>query len=136
MQARLSAQWGVELFSGSALSATAVVGNGPARVFRLSPKGDRGSAALGTLGFISPVSQHFCPTCNRLRLTADGKLRPCLLTDGEVDVMGALRAGARDDAVQALLLRAVENKPERHQLNEDIAPSQSIGQRVMAQIGG
>jgi cyclic pyranopterin phosphate synthase len=129
MQARLSADWGVpDLFSES-LALTGVTGNGPARVFRLP-------AALGTLGFISPVSQHFCPTCNRLRLTADGKLRPCLLAEGEVDVIGALRAGASEGDVQALLLRAVEHKPERHQLDEGLAPSRSIGQRVMAQIGG
>jgi cyclic pyranopterin phosphate synthase len=129
MQARLSADWGVpDLFSES-LALTGVTGNGPARVFRLP-------AALGTLGFISPMSQHFCPTCNRLRLTADGKLRPCLLAEGEVDVIGALRAGASEGDVQALLLRAVEHKPERHQLDEGLAPSRSIGQRVMAQIGG
>ena len=131
MQARLSADLGVpDLFSeASALAVSGVTGNGPARVFRLP-------AALGTLGFISPVSQHFCPTCNRLRLTADGKLRPCLLAEGEVDVIGALRAGASEGDVQALLLRAVEHKPERHQLDEGLAPSRSIGQRVMAQIGG
>jgi len=129
MQARLSADWGVpDLFSES-LALTGVTGNGPARVFRLP-------AALGTLGFISPVSQHFCPTCNRLRLTADGKLRPCLLAEGEVDVIGALRAGASEGDVQALLLRAVEHKPERHQLDDGLAPARSIGQRVMAQIGG
>jgi len=81
---------------------------------------------------ITPVSQHFCPTCNRLRLTADGKLRPCLLADGEVDVIGALRAGASDADVQALLLRTVGNKPERHRLEAQVAPQE----RVMAQIGG
>jgi cyclic pyranopterin phosphate synthase len=129
MQARLSAQLGMpDLFSES-LTVSGVMGNGPARVFRLPD-------AKGTLGFISPVSQHFCPTCNRLRLTADGKLRPCLLADGEVDVMGPLRNGANERDVQALLLRAVEHKPERHQLNEGLAPAQSIGTRVMAQIGG
>ena len=129
MQARLSDDLGVpDLFSES-LAVSGVTGNGPARVFRLPD-------ALGTLGFISPVSQHFCPTCNRLRLTADGKLRPCLLANGEVDVIGALRNGASEGDVQALLLRAVEHKPERHQLDEGLAASRSIGQRVMAQIGG
>jgi cyclic pyranopterin phosphate synthase len=130
MQARLSTQLGIpELFAEALLASSAVPGNGPARVFRLPN-------AKGTLGFITPVSQHFCPTCNRVRLTADGKLRPCLLNDGEVDVMGALRASASDAEVQALLTRAVENKPERHRLNEEITPTQLIGQRVMAQIGG
>jgi len=130
MQVRLSEQLGIpELFAEALLASSTVPGNGPARVFRL-PR------AKGTLGFITPVSQHFCPTCNRLRLTADGKLRPCLLTDGEVDVMSALRSNASDAQVQALLARAVENKPERHRLNEEIAPTELIGQRVMAQIGG
>jgi cyclic pyranopterin phosphate synthase len=69
-------------------------------------------------------------------LTADGKLRPCLLAEGEVDVMDALRSNASDATVQALFARAVENKPERHRLNEDIAPAALMGQRVMAQIGG
>ena len=127
MQARLSAQLGVpDLFSeASALAVSAVTGNGPARTFGLP-------GAKGVVGFITPVSQHFCPTCNRLRLTADGRLRPCLLADGEVDVIGALRSGASDPEVQALLLRAVGNKPERHRLDKDAAPHE----RVMAQIGG
>jgi cyclic pyranopterin phosphate synthase len=127
MQTRLAAQLGnAELFASSALLPSAAVsGNGPARVFRLP-------GAKGTLGFITPVSQHFCPTCNRLRLTADGKLRPCLLADGEVDVMAALRANATEQDLQMLLKRAVENKPEGHRLNEDISPHE----RVMAQIGG
>jgi cyclic pyranopterin phosphate synthase len=129
MQARLSTQLGIpELFAEGLLSAS-VPGNGPARMFRLP-------GAKGTLGFITPMSQHFCPTCNRLRLTADGKLRPCLLADGEVDVMRALRSNANDAEVQALFARAVQNKPERHRLNEEIAPTELIGQRVMAQIGG
>jgi cyclic pyranopterin phosphate synthase len=130
MQAQVAERLGnAELFAQSArLSPSEVSGNGPARVFRLP-------GAKGTLGFITPVSQHFCPTCNRLRLTADGKLRPCLLADGEVDVMAALRAkhaGASDQELQALLRRAVENKPEGHRLSEAMAPHE----RVMAQIGG
>ena len=130
MRARLSAQLGIPgLFTEALLASSAVPGNGPARVFSLPH-------AQGTLGFITPVSQHFCPTCNRLRLTADGKLRPCLLADGEVDVMSALRSNAGDAVVQALLARAVENKPERHRLDEEIPPTELIGQRVMAQIGG
>jgi GTP 3',8-cyclase len=128
MQARVAARFGAAPFGAASLSepsAALVPGNGPARVYRLP-------GAIGTLGFITPVSQHFCPTCNRLRLTADGKLRPCLLADGEVDVIGALRAGASDADVQTLLLRTVGNKPERHHLEEQMAPQA----RVMAQIGG
>ena len=123
MQERVAERFGAESLAEP--STTLVPGNGPARVYRLP-------GALGTVGFITPVSQHFCPTCNRLRLTADGKLRPCLLADGEVDVIGALRAGASDADVQALLLRTVGNKPERHHLEEQMAPQA----RVMAQIGG
>jgi cyclic pyranopterin phosphate synthase len=127
MQARLSARFGAECFSESAMPLAP--GNGPARTFGLP-------GAKGVVGFITPVSQHFCPTCNRLRLTADGKLRPCLLAEGEIDVMSALRSGASEAEVQTLLLRAVGNKPERHHLDEDVVPSQLIGKRVMAQIGG
>ncbi len=125
MQARLSSQWALAGW----LTASAVPGNGPARVFRLPH-------AKGTIGFITPVSQHFCPTCNRLRLTADGKLRPCLLNEGEVDVMTALRSNAGAAEVQALFARAVENKPERHRLYDETALTRLIGRRVMAQIGG
>lgn len=120
MQARLAARFGAD-----SLCETFVPGNGPARIFNLS-------GAKGTVGFIAPVSQHFCPTCNRLRLTADGKLRPCLLAEGEVDMISALRDGASDDRIQAILLRAVGNKPERHRLDQEVA----LQGRVMAQIGG
>ncbi len=62
------------------------LGWGPARYFEFPN-------AQGTVGFISPLSRHFCSECNRLRLTADGKLRPCLFSDDEYDVRTALRAG-------------------------------------------
>lgn len=123
IQKRLAARWGQAAFAES--SPLHVIGNGPARMHRLP-------GARGTLGFISPVTQHFCPTCNRLRLTADGRLRPCLLADGEVNVIEALRAGAAQEDIQQLLVRAASNKPERHQLGEHLAPQA----RVMAQIGG
>ena len=125
MQARLAVQLGDRLTAAVTLDSHEVPGNGPARIVRLA-------GAKGTLGFITPVSQHFCPTCNRLRLTADGKLRPCLLADGEVDVIGALRSGASERELQELLERATENKPEGHRLSEQVSPRQ----RVMAQIGG
>ena len=62
------------------------MGNGPAKYFRLPQ-------AKGTIGFITPVSEHFCFRCNRLRLTADGKLRPCLLSKDEIDLRQPLRSG-------------------------------------------
>jgi cyclic pyranopterin phosphate synthase len=105
--------------------AQAPTGNGPATVFQLPD-------ARGTLGFISPVSGHFCPTCNRLRLTSDGKLRPCLLDAGEIDMRTALRDGATEAQLRELLRRAVQCKPQHHQLDQNIVPVD----RVMAQIGG
>jgi len=100
-------------------------GNGPARYYRLPN-------ALGTVGFISAVSEHFCFNCNRLRLTADGKLRPCLLSDQEIDLRAALRQGADLGELQTLLRTAIERKPAGHQLAEHGAPVN----RQMSQIGG
>lgn len=99
--------------------------NGPALYYRLQ-------GAVGTIGFISPVSEHFCFSCNRLRLTADGKLRPCLLSDHEIDLREALRCGATGDELQDLLRVAIDRKPAGHHLAEDLAPSK----RQMSQIGG
>jgi len=101
------------------------VGNGPARVYRLP-------GARGMIGFITPVSQHFCETCNRLRLTANGRLRPCLLNEGEVDVRTALRQGASKQELQELLRQAVACKPRSHRLEEHILPHD----RGMSAIGG
>ena len=106
------------------------VGNGPARYFHLP--GTNGSAAGGTIGFIGAQSEHFCPTCNRLRLTADGRLRPCLLSDAEIDLRGPLRAGAGLGEVQEILARAIRTKPARHHLDEARPPQA----RTMSQIGG
>jgi cyclic pyranopterin phosphate synthase len=100
-------------------------GNGPARYFRLA-------GAKGTIGFISPMTEHFCATCNRLRVTADGHLRPCLLDDDEVDVKKVLRDGSSDEQLETTIRRAVGIKRDRHHLNEGIpAP-----ERPMRQIGG
>lgn len=82
--------------------------DGPARLYRL-PEG------LGEIGFISPVSRHFCHSCNRLRLTADGHLRACLLSDEEVDLKPPLRAEG-DDEIRALLLGTISRKPRQHEL--------------------
>lgn len=88
--------------------------------------------ARGLLGFISPVSAPYCGTCNRMRLTADGKLHLCLLHDEEVDVRDALRSGATSDDLTSLLLLAVERKPTGHGLAQGIAPEV----RKMYQVGG
>ena len=99
-------------------------GNGPARVFRIP-------GAQGTVGFIAPLSEHFCASCNRLRLTADGRLRPCLLTEGEVDLSEALRSGQNLDH---LIAQAVAHKPSGHTLGQPAAPAPRS--RMMCQIGG
>jgi cyclic pyranopterin phosphate synthase len=83
--------------------------DGPARLYRIS--GGRGG-----IGFISPVSRHFCHACNRLRLTADGHLRACLLTDEEMDLKGPLRGGCSDAELEDLIRQAIANKPLRHTL--------------------
>ncbi len=109
------------------LEPAAIKGNGPARYWRL-PK------SLGTFGFITPITEHFCNVCNRLRLTADGRLRPCLLSDVEIDVKTPLRAGASDADLAALFAAAVRAKPQGHSL---CRTSGYPGfERRMSQIGG
>lgn len=99
--------------------------DGEARLYKF-PDG------LGTVGFISSVSQPFCAQCNRARLTADGILRLCLLQNGEVDLLTPLRAGASDNELRELIRTGLYSKPWGHQLSDDIIP---VG-RVMSQIGG
>jgi cyclic pyranopterin phosphate synthase len=93
------------------------------------------SGARGVVGFISPVSEPYCGSCNRMRLTADGKFHLCLLNDDEMDVRKALRDGpleTRRAQVARILLRAVANKPTGHHLLE----GRSTRDRSMYQIGG
>lgn len=106
-------------------AAERMQGNGPARYYQLA-------GAAGTVGFIAAVSEHFCFRCNRLRLTADGKLRPCLLSDAELDLRTALRQGASRAELEELLREAIEQKPAGHTLSEGVHPTA----RQMAQIGG
>lgn len=100
-------------------------GNGPARYYRLP-------GAEGSIGFIGALSDHFCRTCNRLRLTADGRLRPCLMSEHEIDLRTPLRAGADLPTIQSLLAQAIHHKPQSHHLDEALAPRD----RTMAEIGG
>jgi GTP 3',8-cyclase len=88
--------------------------------------------ARGVVGFISPVSEPYCGTCNRMRLTADGKFHLCLLNDDELDVKSALRNGGGIEAVTSILLKAVAMKPTGHRLDEGF----STQKRAMFQIGG
>ena len=92
----------------------------------------RFEAGAGVVGFISPVSEPYCGSCNRMRLTADGKLHLCLLNDEELDVKKALRNGGGVEAVGEILLRAVTLKPTGHRLDEGV----STLSRSMFQIGG
>jgi cyclic pyranopterin phosphate synthase len=101
------------------------IGNGPAKYFRLPH-------ASGTIGFITPISEHFCFRCNRLRLTSDGKLRPCLLTDYEIDLKLPLRSGISLAGLKKLIKEAVANKPLRHHLAEGHIPKA----RPFSQVGG
>ncbi len=76
------------------------------------------AGAPGRIGLIRPLSHHFCHRCNRLRLTAEGRLRSCLLSDQEEDLRGPLRAGAPDEALARIFLDAVRKKPMGHRLDE------------------
>jgi cyclic pyranopterin phosphate synthase len=76
--------------------------------------------ARGTLAFISPLTSPFCRECNRLRLTADGRLRLCLLSDRAVDLGGPLRGGASDETLRARIVAAALEKPRGHALGEEV----------------
>jgi GTP 3',8-cyclase len=97
----------------------------PARRYQIA-------GARGSIGFISSVSDPFCSTCNRMRLTSDGKLHLCLLRDDEVDLREAMRAGASDDDIEQLVRHAVFVKPWGHGLPDGILPTV----RGMSQLGG
>jgi len=88
--------------------------------------------APGKLGFISAVSDPFCATCNRMRLTADGRLHLCLLRDDEVDLRAAIRGGATQEQVEQIVRHAVALKPWGHGLPEHVLPTL----RGMSQLGG
>src|SRR5437867_9723067 len=96
-----------------------------ARNFRLP-------GARGVVGFISPVTEPYCGTCNRMRLTAEGRFHLCLLNDDELDVRATLRAGGDLEAVAAILRRAVGHKPTGHRLDLGL----STERREMYQLGG
>ncbi|HHB76971.1 MAG TPA: GTP 3',8-cyclase MoaA [Desulfobulbus sp.] len=104
--------------------------DGPARVFKL------GADAVGSLGFISPISHHFCDRCNRLRLTSEGRLRSCLLHDEETDLKSVLRAGCSDADIRETLLTAIRNKPKGHQMAERLKEDGGDCHGRMSRIGG
>lgn len=102
--------------------------DGPARIYKI--KGGEGE-----IGFINPVSDHFCSTCNRLRLTADGKLRSCLLNESEIDLKEALARKCSDDELKGLIRQAIMLKPEKHDIDCSDRHLKKC-HRAMSDIGG
>ena len=89
---------------------------------------------VGEIGFINPVSEPFCATCNRIRLTADGQLRTCLFSVDEWDLRGPLRDDATDQELADIFVEAVAHKEKKHQINE--GEQFQRASRSMSQIGG
>ena len=99
--------------------------NGPSTYYKIPGREQR-------IGFIGALTNlHFCESCNKLRLTCDGKLRPCLGSYLEFDIMKVLRAGATDEDLQRFFLDVVDRKPEQHDFRENYQPG-----RMMVAIGG
>ncbi len=107
--------------------------SGPARVFTISDaEGQR-----GRIGFISPISHHFCDNCNRLRLTSEGKLRACLLHDGDTDLKSILRRGGEDADIEMAIRDTILFKPKGHSIeNGSQGESQPACRANMSRIGG
>jgi len=109
--------------------------NGPSKYYRLH-------GAKGVIGFISALTHHYCEDCNRLRLTADGMLRPCLFSETEIDIRSAIRTGAPDEEIERLLKLSIAVKPQGHMLGSSTSPSSSprisphAVKRPMSRIGG
>ena len=101
------------------------LGGGPARYWRTAD-------GRGQIGVITPMSQHFCATCNRVRLSVEGTLYLCLGQENKVELRPLLRAGASDDELAQTLRDAIELKPERHEFVE--SPTKIV--RFMSQTGG
>ncbi|MDD4873744.1 MAG: hypothetical protein PHE15_02060, partial [Dehalococcoidales bacterium] len=100
-------------------------GNGPAKYYRFRD-------TKGTVGFIGAMTHGFCSECNRFRLTADGRLMPCLMQDDEVDIKGPLRAGASLEELEDIIKKAVFLKQGRHREGDELI----LNKRQMWQIGG
>lgn len=112
---------------GKLEACASTTGDGPATYYRLA-------GAKGSIGFISPLTElSFCSRCNRMRLTPDGDLRPCLLGEDEIDLKTPLRNNASAEEFKRLILKAAASKPERHHLEKGNA---RVVRRRMSQIGG
>jgi len=101
--------------------------NGPALHYRFEN-------APGKIGIISPVSNHFCPSCNRLRVTAEGRLRTCLFSSEETDLRQALREGLPEENIARIIRLAISAKPEKHELSNPVF--RKCISRQMSSIGG
>lgn len=110
---------------GALRPSPSIAGKGPARYFRLP-------GARGTIGFISPMTEPFCSSCNRLRLTSCGRLCPCLLSDDGIDLKQPLRSNASVQEIERLILEAVGSKLEHHCLRDGAV----VMKRRMYRIGG
>ncbi len=100
-------------------------GNGPARTFRLP-------GALGTIGFITPASEHFCAQCNRIRVTARGIVRPCLFGEQEFSIHSPLQGQGSTTELKQVIAQAVRSKPEQHPWGSGFR----ILKKGMSEIGG
>ena len=114
-----------QLRSRFSLSPTAMQGSGPARYFQIDDSNLR-------VGFITPQSQHFCDTCNRVRLSVNGDLYLCLGQENKVALGEILRAGASDAELQAAILEGIARKPQRH----DFLGTPTAILRPMSALGG
>jgi len=111
---------------GNLVPVPKTMNDGPAQRYHFE-------GAAGEIGFIHALSHHFCDRCNRLRLTARGRLRPCLLSDHHEDVKGIIRTGGTDEQLAEVFFKAVRHKPSDHNLAMQ-NPSRVCGQ--MSSIGG
>ncbi len=109
-----------------ALVAGKVTGSGPAKYYKME-------GGQGSVGFISPMSNHFCGECNRIRMTAEGKLRGCLYDKTETDLKLGIENGASDEELRSLFLKTINAKPEKHNMNAGWGQE---NHRKMYQIGG
>ena len=122
LRQRIRHRWG--------LIESSIRGNGPADVFKIP-------TSKGTLGFISQMSECFCDRCNRMRLSADGWLRPCLLNEtGQIDLKNALRCGIDFNELRDRVSQLLQLKPEINFKQRDSGTRTGVYTRTMSQIGG
>lgn len=103
-----------------------IEGSGPASYFKIN-------GGTGSVGFISPMSNHFCARCNRIRMTAEGKLRACLYEQGETDLKPALKRSSDDEELRQLFIATLNAKPRKHHMQSGWGED---NRRKMYQIGG